>query len=99
MSDEEIGWWLNQIRLGTELTLQERVHFCKPLRKFVHIFTFNYKDLYKISLKTYKIELVQNAKIVRQKIHHRNMKYTKVMKVELEKLLEIGFIILVENTE
>ena len=52
-----------------------------------------------VSLETHKIELVVNAKAVRQKPYRINPKYAKMVKVELENLLEAGFIRLVENTE
>ena len=99
LSDEEIAWRLNQIRLGAELFPQEREHFCKVLRKFIHLFAFNCKDMREVTLETHKIELVQNAKAVRQKSYRMNPKYAVVIKIELEKLLEAGFIRPVENTE
>ena len=99
MSDEEIAWRLNQIRLGTKLFSQEREYFRKLLRKFIHLFAFNYKDLREVTLETHKIELVQNAKAVRQKPYRMNPKYAEVEKVELEKLLEARFIRPVENTK
>ena len=58
LSDEDIAWRLNQIRLGAESFPQEREHFRKLLRKFIHLFAFNYKDLREVTLKTHKIDLV-----------------------------------------
>ena len=85
--------------MGAELFPQEREHFHKLLCKFIHLFAFNYKDLRAVTLETHKIELVQNAKGVRQKPYRMNPKYAEVVKVELEKLSEAGFIRPVENTE
>ena len=90
---------MNQIRLGAELFPQKREHFRKLLRKFIYLFPFNYKDLREVTLKTHKIELVQNTKAVRQKTYRMNPKYAEVVKVELEKLLEARFIRPVENTK
>ena len=47
---------------------------------------------------SYKIKLIENTKAVRQKSYRVNPKYAKVVKVELEKLLEARYIRLVENT-
>lgn len=69
------------------------------MRKFIHYFSFNYKHFTWSQLRSHKIELVQNSKALRQKSYRINPKYAKIVKIELEKLLEVGFIRPVENTE
>lgn len=95
LTNEEITWRLNQIWLCAKLYLEEQDCFRHVLRNFIHLFAFNYKDLWEVTLETYRIELVQNVKATQHKPYRMNTKYAKRVKVELKKLLEYDFIRLV----
>ena len=55
------------------------------MRKCIHMFASNYKDLRKVYLETYNIELIPNAKAIRQKPYKINPKYAEVVEVDLKK--------------
>lgn len=87
------------MRWGDDYFLKNKNIFTKCLCKFIHLFAFDYKDLHKVTLETHKIEFVLNAKAVSQKPYQMNLKHVEVVKIELKKLLKVGFIQPVENIE
>jgi len=56
------------------------------------LFAFSYKDLKEVIMEQHKIELLPNAKLIRTKQGRWNLKYTIMVKEELDKLLETMFI-------
>jgi hypothetical protein len=90
---------VNKIQLGLDFRPEERIQYDDLLRKYIHLFVFNYKDLKGVTMEQHKIELLPNAKPIRTKQAKWNPKYTTMMKEELDKLLEAGFIRLVEIIE
>ncbi len=62
------------------------------MSKYIHLFTFNYKDLSEVTMEQHKIQLSLNAKLVKTKHGRWNPKYIAMVKEELDKLLEVGFI-------
>ncbi len=90
---------LSKIQLGPDLQLEERKQYEDLLRKYIHLFGFNYKDLREVTMEQHKIELLPNAKPIRAKQGRWNPRYTAMVKEELDKLLEAGFIRAVKTTE
>ncbi len=90
---------LSKIQLGPDLQLEERKQYGDLLRKYIHLFAFNYKDLREVTMEQHKIELLPNAKSIRAKQGRWNPKYTAMVKEELDKLSEAGFIKPVETIE
>ncbi len=90
---------LNKIQLGPDLHSEERRQYEDLLHKYIHLFAFSYKDLREVTMEQHKIELLSNAKPIRTKQGKWNPRYTTMVKEELDKLLEAGFIRPVETTE
>jgi len=90
---------VSKIQLRLHLRPEERRQYEDLLRKYIHLFAFNYKDLKEITMEQHKIELLPNAKLVRRKQGRWNPRYTTMVKEEFDKLLEAGFIRPVETTE
>jgi hypothetical protein len=95
----EVMEWVSKIQLGPDLRLQEKRQYEDLLHKYIHLFAFSYKDLREITMEQQKIELLPNAKPIRTKQGRWNPKYITMVKEELDKLLEAGFIRPVETTE
>jgi hypothetical protein len=90
---------VSKIQLGPDLRPKEKRQYEDLLRKYIHLFPFNYKDFREVTMEQHKIELLPNVKPIRTKQGRWNPKYTAMVKEELDKLLEAGFIRLVETTE
>jgi hypothetical protein len=95
----EVEEWLSKIQLGPDLQPEERKQYEDLLRKYIHLFAFSYKDLREVMMEQHKIELLRNVKSIKAKQGRWNPRYTAMVKEELDKLLEVGFIRLVETTE
>jgi hypothetical protein len=95
----EVEERLSKIQLGPDLQPKERKQYEDLLRKYIHLFVFNYKDLREVTMEQHKIELLPNAKPIKAKQGRCNPRYTAMVKEELDKLLEAGFIRPVETTE
>jgi hypothetical protein len=98
-TEGEVEERLSKIQLGPDLQLEERKQYEDLLRKYIHLFVFSYKDLKEVTMEQHKIELLPNAKPIRAKQGRWNPRYTAMVKEELDKLLEAGFIRPVETTE
>jgi len=90
---------VSKIQLGPDLRPEEKRQYEDLLRKYIHLFAFNYKDLREVTMEQHKIELLPNVKPIRTKQRRWNPKYTIMVKEELDKLLEVRFIRHVETTE
>jgi len=99
LTEREIVEWMNKIQLKPNLHLEERKQYEDLLCKYIHLFVFSYKDLREVTMEQHKIKLLSNAKLIRAKQGRWNPRYTAMVKEELDKLLEVGFIRLVETTE
>lgn len=90
-----------KFHLGKNLSAAERVEYIKLLSEFSDVFAWETSDLTGIptSLGEHEIDLMEGAKPVRQRQYRLNPKYSAMVKEELEKLLEAGFIYPVNNTE
>jgi hypothetical protein len=63
----EVVEHVNQIQLRPDLYPEERKQYEDLLRKYIHLFAFSYKDLKEITMEQHKIELLPNAKPIRNK--------------------------------
>jgi hypothetical protein len=90
---------MSKIQLKPNLRPKERKQYEGLFRKYIYLFAFNYKDLKEITMEQQQIELLSNAKPIRTKQGRWNPKYTTMVKEDLDKLLEAGFIRPVETTE
>jgi len=99
LTEGEVVEWVNKIQLGPDLRPEERRQYEDLLRKYIHLFVFNYKDLKEVTMGQHKIELLPNAKPIKTKQGRWNPRYTTMVKEELDKLLKARFIRPVETIE
>jgi len=99
LTEGEVVEWVNKIQLGPDLRPEERRQYEDLLRKYIHLFVFNYKDLKEVTMGQHKIELLPNAKPIKTKQGRWNPRYTTMVKEELNKLLKARFIRPVETIE
>ncbi len=90
---------MNKIQLRLDFCLEERRQYEDLVRKYIHLFAFNYKDLKEGTMEQQKIELLRNARPITIKQGRWNPKYITMVKEELDKLLEAMFIKPMETTE
>jgi hypothetical protein len=99
LTEGEIVKWVSKIQLGPNLHLKERKQYEDLLHKYIHMFTFSYKDFKEVTMEQHKIELLPNAKPIKTKQGRWNPKYTAMMKEKFDKLLEARFVRPIETTE
>jgi hypothetical protein len=51
----EIMEWVGNIQLGPNLRLEEKKQYEDLLCKYIHMFTFNYKDLREVTIEQHNI--------------------------------------------
>jgi hypothetical protein len=87
--------------LGKHLSVQEKGEYLTLLTEFSDVFAWKPSDLIGIppELGQHRIELMDDAVPVRQRQYRLNPKYSMMVKEELDKLLEAGFIYPVNNSE
>lgn len=89
------------IKMGAQLTREEVAKYKELVLEFRDIFAWSYKDLKGIppEIVQHTIPLLPNVQPVRQKERRMNPRLQLIVKAELEKLLEAGFIKPVEITD
>jgi hypothetical protein len=88
-----------KIQLGPDFRPKEKKQDEDLLRKYIHLFVFNYKDLREVTMEQHKIKLLPNVKPIRTKQGRCNPKYTTMVREGFDKLLEARFIRHVETTK
>jgi len=92
LTEGEVMEWLSKIQLGPDLHPKERKQYEGLQHKYIHLFGFNYKNFREIPMEQHKIKLLTNAKPIKTKQRRWNSRYMTMVKEELHKLLEAGFI-------
>ncbi|KAH9297584.1 hypothetical protein KI387_029266, partial [Taxus chinensis] len=77
----------------------EKESYLQLFRRYIHIFTLDYKELHQVSWVENSIELVDGAKPIKKMPYRMNPNFSKTVKEEINKLLDAGFIFTVENSE
>ena len=87
--------------IGKHLSSTERKEYMNLLVEFRDVFAWKPSDLVGIppELGEHHIDLVEGSTPVRQRQYRLNPRYSMLVKEELEKLLEAGFIYPVNNSE
>ena len=87
--------------LGRTMTKKERGDYVKLLKEFSDVFAWTPSDLRGIppDLGEYHIDLIDGSVPVRQRQYRLNPKYSLMVKEEIDRLLEAGFIFSVNNSE
>jgi hypothetical protein len=89
------------IKIGSQLTDEEAEMYRALVMEYRDIFAWSYKDLKGIppGVAQHTIPLIPGAKPVRQKERRMNPNLQLIVKAELERLLQVGFIKPVEITD
>jgi len=87
------------IKFGPILLEQEHVQLETLVIKYVDLFVSKHLDLPAITLDEHRIELIPNAKLVCEKQKRKAPDRMVVLRVELDRLLEGGFVTEVKNTK
>ena len=90
---------LIQNMLCTDLTPKERMEYVTMLDKFPNLFVTSYQEIRGFVGDPVKIELIEGAKPVRQKLRRMGKEQMNALREEVDKLLEAGFIVPVDNAE
>ena len=87
--------------LGRTMCGREKEDYVKLLKEFSDVFAWNPTDLQGIpaDLGEHYIDLVDGAVPIRQRQYRLNPKYSLMVKEEIDRLLETGFIYPVNNSE
>ena len=90
---------LKLVQFGPTLQELERQELWNLVTKFADLFVSKHRDLPNITIEQHKIELQEGAKFVRVKQRRMVLDKINILKAELDRLLEGGFITQVTNTE
>ena len=87
--------------LGRTLDEEEKIAYSRLLSKFSNVFALAPSDLKEISpeLGEHQIDLIDGATPIRQREYKLNPRYSLMAKEEIDRLLEVGFIYLIINSE
>ena len=87
--------------LGRTLNEEEKSAYSELLKEFADVFAWSPSDLIGIpaTLGEHQIDLVNEATPVRQRQYRLNPRYSLMVKEEIDRLLEAGFIYPVSNSE
>jgi len=90
-----------QMKMGNQLGDEEIKAYCDLVKEYREVFAWSYKELKGIppEIVEHRIPLVSGAVPIRQKERRMNPQLQLIVKEELEKLLQAGFIKPVEITD
>jgi hypothetical protein len=89
---------LKLIKFGPDLTHSERDELESLVIKYAELFITKHRDLPNIILEEHQIELKEDFKPIREKQRRMAPDRAAILKAELDRLLEGGFITQVKNT-
>ena len=90
---------LHLVQFGPTLTKEEKSELQGLVLEYSHLFVSHHQDLPTITLEEHRIELFPEAKPVRARQKRMAPDKARILRNELDKLLEGGFITQVRNTE
>ncbi|MCO5598338.1 hypothetical protein L7F22_052432 [Adiantum nelumboides] len=90
---------LIQNMLSNDLAPREKKEYLTMLDKFPNLFITSYQEIRDFVGDPVKIELVEGAKPVRQKLRRMGKEQMNALKEKVDKLLNAGFIVPVDNAE
>ena len=82
------------VLLGKILTQEEQEQFFNLLKRYIQIFAWTYSDMLGLDLNlvVHNLVLEKDAKPIKQKLRKMHPKVALLVKEELQKLLDVGFI-------
>ncbi|MDM1593495.1 hypothetical protein [Escherichia coli] len=89
------------VYVGKDLSRQEESELIALLREYEDCLGWKYSDMKGVPPEVVKhtIPITDGARPVRQRAYPMNSKYSQLVKEEIDKLLEVGFIYEIEHTE
>lgn len=89
----------SKVQFGPLLSSQEKNTLEDLIREYAHLFVTCHRDLPSITLEEHHIDLVDRARPVRVRQRRLAPEKVGILKNEIDKLLEGGFIIQVKNAD
>lgn len=90
---------LSKVKFGPTLTIQEKAELEGLVLEYSDLFVTRHCDLPAITVDEHRIELTEDARPVRSRQKRMAPEKMSVLRAELDRLLEGGFITEVKNTE
>lgn len=89
------------VKIAVDLPQEFRAAAIKLLQQYQDVFAWSYEDLKGVppELAMHRIELLPNAVPIKQRAYRMNPTLLAQVKIELDKLLKVGFIYPIENAE
>lgn len=87
------------LRYALKSSQEKYIH--ELLAEYLDIFAWNHRDITSVNpeLEELRIDLMVGAKKIRQRQHRMNHKYSLMVKEEIDRLLDAGYIYPVLNSE
>ena len=92
---------VENVFVGADCSLEEIQIYTDIFKEFCNVFSWSYEEMPGIDPKIveHEITMYPDAKPVRQKIHPVNPNKAAAIKIEVEKLLKVGFIYPIHLTQ
>ncbi|RVW24537.1 hypothetical protein CK203_090895 [Vitis vinifera] len=90
-----------ELRIGSDLSADERDILIQLLRAYLDIFAWSYEDMPGLdpSIVQHRLPLLPHARPVKQKLRRLHPRWSLQMKEEIQKQLSVGFLSVVEYPE
>ncbi|KAJ9704055.1 hypothetical protein PVL29_005372 [Vitis rotundifolia] len=90
-----------ELRIGSDLSIDERDSLIQLLRAYLDVFAWSYEDMPGLdpSIVQHRLPLLPHARPVKQKLRRLHPRWSLQVKEEIQKQLSVGFLSVVEYPE
>ena len=90
-----------ELRIGSDLSTDERDSLIQLLRSYLDVFAWSYEDMLGLdpSIVQHRLPLLPQARPVKQKLRRLHPRWSLQVKEEIQKQLSVGFLSVVEYPE
>ncbi|XP_034674313.1 uncharacterized protein LOC117905510, partial [Vitis riparia] len=90
-----------ELRIGSDLSIDERDSLIQLLRAYLDVFAWSYEDIPGLdpSIVQHRLPLLPHARPVKQKLRRLHPRWSLQVKEEIQKQLSVGFLSVVEYPE
>ncbi|RVW78015.1 Retrovirus-related Pol polyprotein from transposon 17.6 [Vitis vinifera] len=90
-----------ELRIGSDLSTDERDSLIQLLRSYLDVFAWSYEDMSGLdpSIVQHRLPLLPHARPVKQKLRRLHPRWSLQVKEEIQKQLSVGFLSVVEYPE
>ncbi|RVW53020.1 Retrovirus-related Pol polyprotein from transposon 17.6 [Vitis vinifera] len=90
-----------ELRIGSDLSSDERYSLIQLLRSYLDVFAWSYEDMPGLdpSIVQHRLPLLPHARPVKQKLRRLHPRWSLQVKEEIQKQLSVGFLSVVEYPE